>query len=670
MSRRVELCRHRRSTHSTATDRSMVPATPGRETAGEIYVPLRLTIDKMKRSASLGARRMLLATAAIVILSHTVTAEEPGRDIADRLKDSLAKPVEQLLRFKGWLDGQAGPIGDNRKSEQPAQAPNSRIIELQRQLGRLGYYFGPVDGDFGPMTASAMNAFQRQNGIAETAEPTDELLDVLIKTEKAPSAPRLDQASYRELQSRLAKEGFDPGVADGIAGPQTKSAIARFLQRSGKQSLDVDELGDEEQQAFLALDLLRAGRAPGRPVLAEAEPTIAAQAVLTLAGDGSAMYKAAISADGRRVIGATQAGEIVVWDVAAEARLGVIVADGGEISAMGLADNGAAVVALSTDGKLRVWDAESGVLTASYEVDGAKPVGLAFAANHGQFAVTWSDDRLRLYDVADASVERPIGWATTPAQFYAGDQALLAGLMYQNDVQRWTLPDAAEKEPLSLKNDGISTSVTRVAVNPQGSLLAATGLDGMIWLIDLRDPKAPLFLVPEQLPVQVGADPSFQVMAWRQSKDPRFRAECLQFSPDGQVLAACYNDGNLAWWRVGDHRAPLSAEAQGFKSPLRLYAAAWEAPSGLDPSTFQQIMPEHGAGRQSGPLLFGHGGDYLISRAEAGTLLVWDVSSGARLAELGAKGATVIDFAVDRSGETIAAAQNDGNLTIWRLTKQ
>lgn len=63
-----------------------------------------------------------------------------------------------------------------------APAPGSDIIELQRSLKTMGFDPGPVDGYFGPLTKAAVRAFQKAN---------------------------------------------PPLVVDGIAGPATRSALAR-----------------------------------------------------------------------------------------------------------------------------------------------------------------------------------------------------------------------------------------------------------------------------------------------------------------------------------------------------------------------------------------------------------------------------------------------------------
>jgi hypothetical protein len=54
-------------------------------------------------------------------------------------------------------------------------SPDQVVVDVQRQLRRDGYYFGPIDGVLGPMTRRAIAAFQADHGLAVTSaidEPT------------------------------------------------------------------------------------------------------------------------------------------------------------------------------------------------------------------------------------------------------------------------------------------------------------------------------------------------------------------------------------------------------------------------------------------------------------------------------------------------------------------
>jgi hypothetical protein len=48
--------------------------------------------------------------------------------------------------------------------------PSASVMQLQRQLGQLNYYEGPVDGVMGPQTIAAIQDLQRQAGLPQTGQ--------------------------------------------------------------------------------------------------------------------------------------------------------------------------------------------------------------------------------------------------------------------------------------------------------------------------------------------------------------------------------------------------------------------------------------------------------------------------------------------------------------------
>jgi len=48
--------------------------------------------------------------------------------------------------------------------------PSAAVEQLQRELGQLNYYEGPVDGVMGPQTIAAIKDLQRQAGLPQTGQ--------------------------------------------------------------------------------------------------------------------------------------------------------------------------------------------------------------------------------------------------------------------------------------------------------------------------------------------------------------------------------------------------------------------------------------------------------------------------------------------------------------------
>jgi peptidoglycan hydrolase-like protein with peptidoglycan-binding domain len=120
---------------------------------------------------------------------------------------------------------------------------SDRVKAVQRQLNRLGYRAGDVDGLFGPITESAVRRFQQATGLGVDGIVGPQTRQAL----KARTAGYLGRgAGYskaagsdrvRGMQRSLNRLGYRAGRVDGLFGPITESAVRRFQQASG---LNVD----------------------------------------------------------------------------------------------------------------------------------------------------------------------------------------------------------------------------------------------------------------------------------------------------------------------------------------------------------------------------------------------------------------------------------------------
>ena len=126
-----------------------------------------------------------------------------------------------------------------RDDKQPASVTldAEEIRQVQTLLKTVGFDPGRIDGAFGPKTKIALLRLRSScSGLNDLLQAID--LEKIAPAIESSGANRnnaartmLRKEEIRVIQVRLKDAGFDPGTVDGISGPNTRAAVARF--RSG-----------------------------------------------------------------------------------------------------------------------------------------------------------------------------------------------------------------------------------------------------------------------------------------------------------------------------------------------------------------------------------------------------------------------------------------------------
>ena len=154
---------------------------------------------------------------------------------------TAVKSFQKANRLK--VDGKAGPATMAKLESGTAVNP----MEVQQRLKDLNYYDGDVDGNFGPLTISAVKSFQKENGFK--GKDVDGVLgsatmkalysaDAKAKSETAPIVGgTLSSGSYGDavevLQKDLRDNYYYTGPVDGIYGPSVRAAVENFQASVG-----------------------------------------------------------------------------------------------------------------------------------------------------------------------------------------------------------------------------------------------------------------------------------------------------------------------------------------------------------------------------------------------------------------------------------------------------
>ncbi len=122
-------------------------------------------------------------------------------------------------------------------------ASGTAVENLQRALKNLGYYSGPVDGDYGHLTIDAVKAFQQRMGLRVDgkAGPTTQraLYGDDAKANKYDTLRPGDHGTeVRNLQYTLYELGYYDGKTDGSYGSTTQDAVRAFQIRNDITPVD------------------------------------------------------------------------------------------------------------------------------------------------------------------------------------------------------------------------------------------------------------------------------------------------------------------------------------------------------------------------------------------------------------------------------------------------
>ncbi|MEQ8465288.1 peptidoglycan-binding domain-containing protein [Coleofasciculus sp. E1-EBD-02] len=222
--------------------------------------------------------------------SHLIWASEKPAEVGlesvngDEWRSPKPSPVPfHWLLFAVILSS----LGLTDKAVAQTLQPGSRgsqVIEIQRRLRELGYFDQQPTGYFGPITADAVQQFQRRNGLIPdgivgqrtqsvlfdnlsrispldstfasstlpppsttigTLPPPPTIGNILSPTRgQVTPPPPIETQPFNirelrpgdrgqdvfELQLKLRQAGFDPGPVDGIYGFQTQNAVEQFQE--------------------------------------------------------------------------------------------------------------------------------------------------------------------------------------------------------------------------------------------------------------------------------------------------------------------------------------------------------------------------------------------------------------------------------------------------------
>ncbi|MBN9247083.1 peptidoglycan-binding domain-containing protein [Hyphomicrobium sp.] len=200
-----------------------------------------------ERDVKLAAVISLLATTSVALNMFVFQNTAPG---------SAIETGGIVTDRTSWVDGPGialGPTSPGPAAPNPPAAdgvlppaPLSQIDDanraeltkgIQRELGNLHYEPGQADGVLGTVTRAAIFAYEYDNGLVLTGQPSEQLLSQLIlgSSSMSPSAARPGktmtadgESLVRTVKQQLSALGYQTGVPGSAMTPEFARAVREF----------------------------------------------------------------------------------------------------------------------------------------------------------------------------------------------------------------------------------------------------------------------------------------------------------------------------------------------------------------------------------------------------------------------------------------------------------
>lgn len=153
---------------------------------------------------------------------------------SDQLQTSSIPVPAQPIQQTSVRVQTVKPVAETANIESTIQG-DDLVRNIQTELAKQKLYLDVVDGLTGPNTSKAVQGFQERAGLPVDGKITEELLARLIKANTPKVIARVEtnaeQASkdmVRRIQIGLSQSAYPHIEVDGLAGKQTREAIAQF----------------------------------------------------------------------------------------------------------------------------------------------------------------------------------------------------------------------------------------------------------------------------------------------------------------------------------------------------------------------------------------------------------------------------------------------------------
>lgn len=318
------------------------------------------------------------------------------------------------------------------------------------------------------------------------------------------------------------------------------------------------------------------------------------------------------SNDGRRLASCSLDGPVRLWNVETGELLHTLYGPEAATRILAFSHNGELLAAAGDDQKVRVWDARTGALLHTLHGHRGSVRNVIFSADDRWLVSAGHDGTLRCWDVARGQIARVVANVSAINRLAIAVDAGHGLLAYGTQDNRIVLEEIVSGQVMRVLDTG-AMMPTVVALDPSHRWLACGSGDGALLIYALAEDAVPA--------------PCIQIEA---TGAPVWR---LLFSPDSTVLA----------WITTEQEIQLLSLASG--------------------QVYTKLLTYFGAFC----LDFSADGRSIITDGSDYTVLVRDAHTGALQQTLRDHSAAVTCIEISPRGECIASSSADGTIRLWNM---
>jgi WD40 repeat protein/uncharacterized caspase-like protein len=290
----------------------------------------------------------------------------------------------------------------------------------------------------------------------------------------------------------------------------------------------------------------------------------------------AAPYAVAFSANGRWFASAGKDKTVRLWDTATGRELPALIGHTGYVTSLAFSNDGSWLASGSLDRTIRLWETSTGREKRKLVGHDDTINAIALSSDNRWVASASYDRSIRIWDPSNGSEQRKLlghsGEVTTIA--FSADGKWLASGGVDKTIQIWDTHSWAKQRGLSSTN-----AINAVAFSPDSKLLASAGNDTKLQLFDTVSWK--------EVPI---------------AQSDSGQARALSFSPDSRLLAVASSDRAVRIWALAN------------------------------PTTTPRLLLGHSDSVNA--VSFSSDGQWIFSSSEDGSTLLWEVTSGRKMATL------------------------------------